>query len=86
MGKLTKEGAEEKIKDFFKNLKDKHPREIKKAKKLAMKHNIKLGNLRKKFCKKCYFVFPQNAEIKIKNKIKVVRCKNCGYVSRWKLR
>lgn len=84
MKKLIKSEAEQEIKDFFKNLKDKQPRDIKKIKRLAMKHNIKLGSLRKKFCKKCYST---DLRVKsIKNKMKTVECENCGKISRWKLK
>ena len=54
MNKLTKQETEEEIKEFFENIEKKSPKKIKKIKKLAMRHNIKLRNLRKKFCKKCY--------------------------------
>lgn len=84
MKKLTKPEAEREIKEFFKNLKDREPRELKKIKRLAMKHNIKLGALKKRFCRKCYSI---NLAVKrIKGKIKVIECKNCGSISRWKLK
>lgn len=84
MKKIQKNEAEEKIKEFFKNLKYKTPREIRKIKRLAMKHNIKLGNFRKRFCKKCY---SQELKVKgVKNKIKTIECGNCGQISRWKLK
>lgn len=83
MEKLTKIEAEETIKEFFKNVKNKTPKEIKKIKRLAMKHNIKLKEKRKKFCKKCFSI-----ELKVKRVKqgrKTVECQNCGDVSRWKL-
>ena len=95
MKKTTKKEAEEKIKEFFKNLKsktsknnkEKTPREVKKIKRLAMSHKIKLGNLRKKFCKKCYSIFSlKNSQTRIKNKKKIIKCLNCNYVSRWEIR
>ena len=82
MGKLTKSEAEKEIKKAFSRKLS--PKEVKKIKRLAMKHNIKLRKLRKRFCKRCY-----STELRvkgIKNKIKTVECKNCGYVSRWKLK
>lgn len=84
MKKLVKEKVEEEIKNFFKNLKH-SPKEIKKIKKLAMHYNIKLGFLRKKFCKKCYSSL-ERAEVRIKKGKKIVKCKNCGYVARWKVK
>lgn len=86
MKNLSKLEAEKKIKNFFENLQNKKPREIKKIKKSVMKHNIKLGTLRKKFCKKCFSIFPQSAEIRIKKKMKIVKCGNCGFISRWKIK
>lgn len=84
MKKLTKSEAEEKIQEFFKNLQEKTPEEIKRVKILAAKHNIKLGELKKRFCKKCYSFF-KNPEIRIREGKKIVKCKNCGGVSRWKI-
>jgi len=83
MKKLTKSEAENYIKEFFKTKRSQE--EIKKIKRLTMHHNIKLGEYRKNFCKKCFSQFPKNALIRIKNKIKIIRCKNCGCVSRWKI-
>ncbi len=83
MKKLSKTEAKKKIQEFFSDIKNKSPVEVKKIKKLAMRHNIKLGKLRKKFCKKCFS--PELKVIGIKNKIKRVICENCGYVSRWKI-
>ena len=82
MKKLSKLEAKKQISEFFFNIKDKSPKEIKKIKKLAMKNNIPLKELRKKFCKKCLTPY-KNPGTRIKNKIKSVTCKKCGYVSRW---
>jgi len=82
--KISKIEVEEKIKDIFS--KQSTPKEIKKAKKLAMSKNIKLGNLRKKFCKKCYSLFnSKNSEIRIKKPLKITKCKKCGQISRYKM-
>jgi RNase P subunit RPR2 len=83
--KLSKKKIEEQIKIIFsKNLK---PEEIKKLKRLAMSENIKLGKLKRKFCKKCYFLFnSKNSEIRIKKGFKIIRCKNCRNINRWKIR
>ena len=84
MKKLSKKEAEEKIKEFFKELKNKTPQEIKKIKKTAMKHNIKLKEKRKGFCKKCYSFDLKTKSTK--NKIKTVECKNCKSIMRWKIK
>ena len=82
--KLTKTQIEQKIKEIF--LKNPIPIEIKKIKKLAMSKNLKLGSLRKKFCKKCYTLFnSKNSEIRIKKPNKIIKCKNCGFISRYKI-
>jgi len=82
--KLGKKEAEEKIKAFFQNIRDKTPEQIKKIKRLAMHYNIKLKEKKKKFCKFCYS--PKLKVKKIKKGMKIVKCENCGKISRWKIR
>jgi RNase P subunit RPR2 len=85
--KLSKKEIEEQIKQIFFKKAFPTPKEIKKVKRLAMSKNIKLGDLRKKFCKKCLiFLTPNNSEIRIKKPIKLIKCKSCNYVSRYKLK
>ena len=82
---LTKQEINEHIKNVFS--KQSSAKEIKSAKKLAMKKRIKLGEIKKKFCKNCYSIFnSKNSEIRIKNGLKVIRCKECKQVSRYKLK
>ncbi len=81
--KSTKEGAEKEIKNFFKTMNNKNVKDIKKIKRLAMKHNIKLGNFRKKFCKKCYN--PLKGKTRINKGFKTIECSECGYKNRWKM-
>jgi len=86
----SREQTEQEIKDFFSQKISPTPNQIKKIKKLAMSKNIKLGPLRKKFCKKCFTFFtPNNSEIRIKKQnkipIKIIKCKTCNHVSRYKL-
>jgi RNase P subunit RPR2 len=82
--KLTKKQAEKKIREFFKKIKEKTPEEIRKIKRLAMHFNIKLGERRKKFCKHCYS--PKLKVKSIKKGVKIVKCGECGKISRWKIR
>ncbi len=83
MKKISKTNAEKEIKEFFENIKNKSPKEVKKIKKFAMSHNFPLKNLRKRFCKKCY---SPNLKIKsIKRGIKIIECENCRNLMRWKL-
>jgi len=83
--KKTKEEAKEQINEFFSSIKGKNPKQIKKIKRLAMRNSIKLGKLRKKFCKKCLSPYI-NPKVRIKNKMKIIICKNCGHKSRWKVK
>jgi|TARA_B100000315_G_scaffold238060_1_gene255475 RNase P subunit RPR2 len=82
--RISKTLALKQIKEFFENIKEKKPKQIKKTKKLAMSQNIKLKDKRKLFCKKCLAPY-QNPKIRIKNKIKSITCEHCGYISRWKI-
>jgi len=83
--KKNREEIKKEIVDFFENIESKTPKDIKKIKKKAMSINFKLRNLRKKFCKNCYTVFPYNTVRNIKNKNMVIRCRKCRYMSKWKL-
>ena len=85
MEKTQKTEAKKQIQDFFAEIKNKSPKQVKKIKRLAMRHKVFLKGLRKHFCKKCLMPY-KNPKIRIKNKIKSVTCENCGYASRWKLR
>lgn len=85
MKKFSKTEAEKRIAEFFKDIENNSPKEIKKIKKFAMSHNIPLRKLRKKFCKKCFTPY-KNPKIRIDNKIKSTICENCSYVSRWKIK
>jgi len=83
--KLSKKETKEKINEIF--LKNPSTKEIKKAKRLAMSKNIKLKDLKKLFCKKCFILFnSKNSETRINNSFKIIKCKNCGYISRYKIK
>ena len=84
--KSGKQEIEDKIKSVFEKA-NPSQQEIKKIKKLAASKNIKLGELRKKFCKKCFAFFNgKNSEIRIKHGNKIIKCKKCGCVNRYKLK
>jgi RNase P subunit RPR2 len=85
MNKPPKMEAKNEIEEFFRNIKNKSSREIRKIKKLAMNYNLPLKNLRKTFCKKCLNPYSGNEKIKINNGIKNTICEHCGFVSRWKI-
>jgi len=83
--KLSKKQVEQEIKKIFAN--NPTQTQIKKTKTLAMSKSIKLGDLRKKFCKNCLTFFtPNNSEVRIKKPLKIIKCKTCKYISRYKLK
>ena len=87
MKKQGKKQAEEKIRGFFANLSNKKPEDARKIKRLAMHNKIKLGALRKKFCKKCYSIFnAKNSQARINKGFKAVKCLKCNYASRWRIK
>ena len=81
--KFSKKQAVEEIEEFFKDVKSKTPKEIKKVKRLAMSKNIPLGSKRKLFCGKCFS--PDLKVVGIKKSFKKVECRGCGRVGKWKL-
>jgi len=84
MEKISKTEANEKIEEFFNNIKEKTPKEIKKIKRLAMTFNIPLKEKRKLFCKNCY---SPNLKIKsIKKRVKTIICKECENIMKWKIK
>ena len=62
---------------------NKNPKDNKQAKKLGMRKNIKLKDLRKEFCQGCYH--PLNGKVRINKGYKVIQCKNCGIIHRFKI-
>jgi RNase P subunit RPR2 len=85
MKKFSKTEGHDKINEFFNNIKDKTPKEIKKIKKLAMNQKISLKNFRKEFCKKCLAPYSGKEKVRINNKIKSITCEKCRNISRWKI-
>ena len=84
MKKLSKTEAEKQIEEFFSDITSKTPEEIKKIKRLAMRHSIRLGEKRKFFCKKCLNSYKEPS-IRIKNDLLSITCEHCNHVSRWKI-
>jgi len=81
--KISKSEARKQIKEFFESIREKTPEQVKKIKKLAMSQNIKLGDKRKLFCKKCLSPY-KNSSVKIKDDFITITCENCSYKNRWK--
>jgi len=83
--KISKVQAKEKINQFFSNINSQTSKDVKKIKKIAMGHNLKLKEKKKLFCKKCLTPYME-PKIRIKNNVKTLVCGNCNYVSRWKIK
>ncbi|MFH1425587.1 MAG: hypothetical protein ABIG28_02560 [archaeon] len=79
---VSKTEAKKKIDDFFKQG-EFSAREIKKMKRLAMKFNIKLGEKRRLFCKRC--LSKLRGETGVSKTHKIVKCGKCGFLSRHKI-
>ena len=84
MKELTKKESQNIIEDYFKkdNL---DPNSTKKIKKLAMTYRIRLGEYRKRFCKKCYSDL-KLGKTRINKMYKQVSCLKCNAVNRWKIK
>jgi len=82
--KLSKTEVQEKIRDFFSHIKHKSPKDVKKIKRLAMKYNIKLGDKRKLFCKKCLSPYVRSS-ITLKKGYLTIKCEHCNHKNRWKM-
>ncbi len=82
---MSKSEAHEFIEEFFKNLENKTSKDVKKIKKLAMRHKIPLGEKRKLFCKKCLNPH-KNPSVRIKKNVLRINCEKCGHDSRWKIK
>ncbi len=84
--KISKSEAEKRINEFFKDIKNKTPKEIKKIKRIAMAKKIPLKEKRKLFCKKCLMPYTGKEKVRINNKTKNITCRNCKYIARWSLK
>ena len=82
---ISKTDAKTQIEDFFKNIKNKSPGEVKKIKNLAMSYKIPLKENRKLFCEKCLHPH-KNPSIRINKGLIKINCGECDYTSRWKIR
>ena len=74
---ISKAEAKEQIKEFFEDIKDKSPKDVKKIKKLAMSHKIPLKDKRKLFCNKCMSPH-KDPSIRVKKGLIRIK-KNCNY-------
>jgi RNase P subunit RPR2 len=85
--KLSKAQTLELIEAFFspENINNRTPKEVKKIKRLAMKHNIALKEKRKLFCKKCLSPH-KDSSVRIKDGYITITCGECRYKNRWKIK
>ncbi len=81
----NREEIKKEIKEFFKDISNKSPEQVRKIKQKAMSINYKLGSLKRSFCQKCYHVYSSKDKIRIKEGIKTIVCGNCGKKRRWKI-
>ena len=79
---ISKLEAKKKIEDFF-GRENFDSDEVKKIKRIAMKYNIKLGNHKKKFCKKC--LSRLGGKTKLSKNYKTIICGSCGFRNRHSL-
>ena len=77
MKKLSKTEAKKKIGEFFKKEKLR-VNDVKKIRRLAMHHSIKLGRLRARFCKKCLTDL-KSGKVRLTKTHKIIECVNCGF-------
>ena len=85
MKKLSKTEAKEEIEKFFSDIKIKNSKEVRKIKTLAMKYNLKLGEKRRLFCKKCLNPYIKPSII-VKNGFIKTTCDNCENKSKWEIK
>ena len=81
---LSKKEAKRKIHDFF-NRKKLAREHVKKMKRLAMKHKIRLREYKKRFCKKCFFDL-ENGKVRMTKHYKSIECLKCKFKNRWKIK
>ena len=82
---VSKTQAKGEIMEFFNHIKFRNSEGVKKIIKLANSHNIKLGDKRKLFCKKCLSPY-RHPKIVIKNDFVRMTCEKCEHESRWKFK
>ena len=83
--KMSKAEAKMEVDEFLRHIKFRDPEGVKKILRLANSHNIKLGDDRKLFCKKCLSPY-KHPKIVIKNEFIRMTCEKCGHESRWRFK
>ena len=83
MKELFKNEAKKDIDDYFSKEKL-EPEKTRKIKKLAMSYRIRLGNYRKRFCKKCFNDL-REGKTRISKTSKTIICQKCNSINRFTL-
>ena len=84
MKEISKKEAQKIIEDYFSG-NEIDSEKTRKIKKLAMANRVRLGEHRKRFCKKCYSDL-KLGKIRINKIYKQVTCLKCGLVNGWKIK
>ncbi|MCH8945328.1 MAG: hypothetical protein IIA85_00195 [Nanoarchaeota archaeon] len=85
MKKPSKTEVNQEIEEFFSKITSKTPKEVKKIQRLAKSKNIKLGEKRKTFCRKCLNPFKHPNILVRKGFVKII-CNHCENRSKWKIK
>ncbi|MBI2631909.1 hypothetical protein HYW75_02815 [Candidatus Pacearchaeota archaeon] len=80
--RMSKSEAEKQIEIFFART-NYNSDQIRKIKRLAMKFNIKLGNYRRLYCKKC--LSQLRGKIRITKTHKTIECEKCEFRNKLKM-
>lgn len=83
MKEISKSEARKKIESFF-TRESFSSEEVRKIRRLAMKHKIRLGGYRAQFCKKCFSSL-KNGTIRVTKTHKITTCSGCGYTSKTRI-
>lgn len=80
--------AKERIKILFNEAEQAEPelakRYMKLAKKIGMRYNVRLGTLKRRFCRHCFSFFAAgNSRRRMKSGIMNVTCLGCGRITRY---
>ncbi len=80
--------ARERIKILFREAAQAGPelakRYMKLAKKIGMRYNVRLGVLKRRFCRHCFSFFTsENSRRRMKDGVMSVTCLSCGKITRY---
>lgn len=82
----NKEEIKREVEEFFKDTISKSKNQVKKIKTRAMSINLKLGERKKLYCKKCYQVYDSKDRVRIRDGKKIIICSYCNKNNNWKIK